>query len=126
MIIIPKEKAWFGHGSYGYGDGYYYCFDYENNNHYNTYFNQCEILSDVTVNQRNEIHSFDDKPALVYKKPDNIIQKLWFKNGILERENKEKSYIIDIGRGYCVGNGFGINIKTVLNNLKNLKLWKNK
>jgi hypothetical protein len=96
--IIPKEKAKIFCDKYG---DEYYCFDYNNHNYLLSGHNHYEILSDVTVNERNEIHSYNDQPAFIYK--DQLgINKMWFINGINKRENPERADLITKGSAYYI------------------------
>jgi hypothetical protein len=121
MKIIPKEKSWFGYGYSSINSIHtYYCFEHENNNYLDGFLNQYTILSNITVNEKNEIHSYNDKP-LVYK--DELqINKLWFQNGIIKRENPEKPYLVELKKCFYVKIGFAeVSINNVIKNLKSLK-----
>jgi hypothetical protein len=103
MKIIPKENVFIYVNK-----GIHYCIDkkenallIEENLHLYRQKPSNIFLCDIAVNERNEIHSFNDKPALVYKtypvsNPDSENSKtfIWFQNGKRGRGNKEKPYYI--------------------------------
>jgi hypothetical protein len=120
--MIPKEKAWFGYSAMN-NKITYYCFDYENNKYCKCFFNQCEILSDIIVDNKNRLHSYNDQP-LVYKYEYGLeINKLWFQNGILERENPEKPYFIELKKCFYIKDALlEVSINNVIKNLKSLEV----
>jgi hypothetical protein len=116
MITIPKEKAWFGYDS----NGAYLCFDYDNSNCIRPlYYNRHKMLTDITVNDKNEIHSFNDQCALIIKIGSSFY-KMWFVGGLIKRENIEKPCIMEIGQYYPLHTG-NVYISDVRINLGKLK-----
>jgi hypothetical protein len=116
MIIIPKEKAWFGYDN----STYYYCFDKKNNEYDSLYYNVYELLSDVTVDKENKLHSYNDKPAIIIY-AEGETYKRWFINGMSSRENTEKPFVIKKKSYYSFESGQSIFMEQVIENLNNIK-----
>jgi hypothetical protein len=116
MIIIPKEKAWFGYNN----SGYYFCFDKENNEYGSLFYNEYKILSDVTVDKENRLHSYNDQPALIIQA--EAVYKMWFINGMNSRENTEKPFVIKKHIYYSFESGQSIFANQVIYNLNNRNL----
>jgi hypothetical protein len=100
MKIIPKENAFI----YCIND-IYYCVDRKENallikkKHLVFYQRQqfTHFINDITVNGRNELHSFNDQPVLFYntsRNSENSKTFIWYQNGKRGRENNEKPYYI--------------------------------
>jgi hypothetical protein len=90
---------------------YYFCFYTERN------------IEDVTVNKNNELHSYDDQPALVFLS-EGAVCKRWFINGMAGRENQEKANISLKNTHYIIGSGLlgtMVNFNRVKENIYEIK-----
>jgi hypothetical protein len=121
MILIPKEEAKFFVKNAHSG---LYCFGKENKNIISDYedaigYNSCKILESVITDEEGRLHSFNDRPAVVYFWNEQFYKE-WFVHGINKRENPEKSKYISKGIMYCVGSDL-TNINEVRENLKIIK-----
>jgi hypothetical protein len=129
MKIIKKENAVICYLP-KYEASIYYCFN--NNVEYDTGafvlsdFNGNKLLTDITVDDEDRIHSFDDKAGFswsIRRFRKNIFTFLWFQHGLIKRENPEKSYkVVKNDYYFCEG----LDRITMATVLRNLKLIKNK
>jgi hypothetical protein len=130
MLIIPKEKARFYYKIKNarkveycveVGDKFFFA-QFDNSPfRLSNIYSDAVFLQDITVNEEGKIHSFDDKPALIYQIKNSIFKK-WFMNGFAERKNKEKPYCIEKGKTCYFGeSGFLTDIIRKSNIIKTMK-----
>ncbi len=97
MIAIPAKKARIFYISgtsirnYYYKNKILFCFTAKEKDKVRDKYKfinfNIPILRDVTVNEEGRLHSYDDKPALVFNYNGDIVS-VWAENGFFKREEK--------------------------------------